>query len=128
MRASRPATVTPERVALAGLHRGLRTTFPTVAEWVAQSDRVARVDTAAAGLIHGHPDLASRDPLRRTTDSYQLVLGLGAEPDGLTSAHVRRIVADVEAGTDVVGITIAEFCAGTGRCRQDCVEGLDANC
>jgi arginase len=37
------------------------------------------------------------------------VLGLGAEPDGLTSAQVRRIVADLDAVADVVGLTIAEF-------------------
>jgi arginase len=37
------------------------------------------------------------------------VLGLGAEPDGLTSARVRRIVADVDRAVDVVGFTVAEF-------------------
>ena len=37
------------------------------------------------------------------------MLGLGAEPDGLTSAQVRRIVADLHAAVDVVGLTIAEF-------------------
>jgi arginase len=42
-------------------------------------------------------------------DSNEIVLGLGIEPDGLTSAEVRRIVADVEGAVDVVGFTIAEF-------------------
>ncbi|MGB3675798.1 MAG: hypothetical protein WA988_15290 [Candidatus Nanopelagicales bacterium] len=42
-------------------------------------------------------------------DSNEIVLGLGAEPDGLTSAQVRRIVADVQGAADVVGLTIAEF-------------------
>jgi arginase len=37
------------------------------------------------------------------------VLGLGAEPNGLTSAEVRRIVRDVDQAVDVVGFTIAEF-------------------
>ena len=45
-------------------------------------------------------------------DSNELVLGLGAEPGGLTSAQARRIVADVEAAADVVGFTIAEFFPG----------------
>jgi hypothetical protein len=31
------------------------------------------------------------------------------EPDGLTSAEVRRIVADVNGAVDIVGFTIAEF-------------------
>jgi arginase len=37
------------------------------------------------------------------------MLGLGAEPGGLTSAQVRRIVDDIDAVTEVVGITVAEF-------------------
>jgi arginase len=44
-----------------------------------------------------------------TIDSNELVLGLGAEPGGLTSAQARRIVADIDAAADVVGFTIAEF-------------------
>jgi arginase len=44
-----------------------------------------------------------------TVDSNEIVLGLGAEPGGLTSAQVRRIVADVDQAVDVVGFTIAEF-------------------
>jgi arginase len=31
------------------------------------------------------------------------------EPNGLTSAEVRRIVADVDGAVDVVGFTLAEF-------------------
>jgi arginase len=38
-----------------------------------------------------------------------MAVGLGAEPDGLTSAQVRRIAADIDAAVDVVGLTIAEF-------------------
>jgi arginase len=44
-----------------------------------------------------------------TIDSNEIVLGLGAEPNGLTSAEVRRIVSDIEQAVDVVGFTIAEF-------------------
>jgi hypothetical protein len=36
-------------------------------------------------------------------------LGLGAEPDGLTTAQVRRIVEDIDAVAEVVGVTVAEF-------------------
>lgn len=39
----------------------------------------------------------------------EVVLGLGPEPDGLTGDEVRRIVADLDAAADVVGLTIAEF-------------------
>jgi arginase len=44
-----------------------------------------------------------------TIDSKELVLGLGAEPGGLTSTQVRRIVTDVNQAAEVVGLTIAEF-------------------
>jgi arginase len=44
-----------------------------------------------------------------TIDSNEIVLGLGAEPGGLTSAQVRRLVADLDAAVDVIGLTIAEF-------------------
>jgi arginase len=44
-----------------------------------------------------------------TIDSNEFVLGLGAEPAGLTSAQARRIVAGIDAAADVVGFTIAEF-------------------
>jgi arginase len=43
-----------------------------------------------------------------TIDSDEIVLGLGAEPDGLSSAEVRRIITDVRAAADVVGFNIAE--------------------
>jgi arginase len=44
-----------------------------------------------------------------TIDSNEIVLGLGPEPDGLTSAELRRIVADIDQAVDVVGFTVAEF-------------------
>jgi len=70
----------------------------------------AHHDAAAAGL-------AGRDRLLQvavhfdvdTVDSNEIVPGLGAEPDGLTTAEVRRIVADIGAVSDVVGLTVAEF-------------------
>jgi arginase len=34
-------------------------------------------------------------------------LGLGAEPDGLTSVEVQRILDNVGRSVDVVGLTIA---------------------
>jgi arginase len=39
-------------------------------------------------------------------DSKEIIFGLRAEPNGLTSNEVRRLVADVSA---VVGLTIAEL-------------------
>ncbi len=100
-------------VALAGLHAWADDDIPNVAEWgirsfspgeLGQSTRPLLDWVAAAGCsraaIHFDVD---------TIDSNEIVLGLGAEPDGLTGAQVRRIVADIDAAVDVVGVTIAEF-------------------
>jgi arginase len=108
-----PATVSTDRVALVGLHAWTDDDIPNVAAWgirafaprdVAETTAPVRDWLAATGcsrvVIHFDVD---------TIDSDELVLGLGAEPGGLTSAQVRRIVADVAAACDVVGLTIAEF-------------------
>src|SRR5690348_1898492 len=66
----------------------------------------------AVAALTGHGDrlLSRRRPLRRRHDRQQrIVLGLGAEPGGLTGAQARRIVADLDAAVDVVAFTVAEF-------------------
>jgi arginase len=107
-----PATVSPDRVALAGLHAWTEDDFPNIARWGIASFspddlRATRplLDWLAATgcskvAIHFDVD---------TIDSNELVLGLGAEPGGLTSAQARRIVVDIDAAADVVGFTITEF-------------------
>jgi arginase len=108
-----PATVTPDRVALVGLHQWNDDDYPNIAEWgitafgpddLRQSSQRLLDWLAATGCtrvaIHFDVD---------TVDSHEIVLGLGAVPHGLTSSRVRRVVADVNAAADVVGVTIAEF-------------------
>jgi arginase len=108
-----PATVDPSRVALVGLHEWTDDDYPNVAEWgirtfapdVLRRSSAPVLDWLAATgcsrvAIHFDVD---------TIDSDEIVLGLGAVPGGLTSAQVRRLVGDVTAATDVVGLTIAEF-------------------
>jgi arginase len=75
-----PAIVSPGRVALVGLHAWATDDIANVAHW---------------GIRAFSPD-----DLRETTQP------LG---DWLTTAQVRRIVEDVDAVADVVGITVAEF-------------------
>ena len=108
-----PATVSPDRVALVGLHSWSDDDLPNVAEWDIHSfspdelrettrpllDWVAATGCARVA-IHFDVD---------TIDSNEIVLGLGAEPGGLTSAEVRRIITDVDGTADIVGFTIAEF-------------------
>jgi arginase len=108
-----PATVSPERVALVGLHSWSDDDFSNVAEWGMQSFSPDELRETTRPLL----DWVAATRCSRvaihfdvdTIDSNEIVLGLGAEPDGLTSAEVRRIVADVEGAVDVVGFTIVEF-------------------
>jgi len=108
-----PAVVSPVRVALVGVHAWTDEDFPNVAEWGIQSfgpddlretTRPLLKWVAATGCsrvaIHFDVD---------TIDSNEILLGLGPEPNGLTSAEVRHIIADIDGAVDVVGLTIAEF-------------------
>ena len=52
------------------------------------------------------------------------MLGLGAEPNGLTSGQVRRIVTDIDQAADVVGFTIAEFIPRQVMHLQQIVKGF----
>jgi arginase len=108
-----PATVTPERVALVGLHSWTDEDYQNVSEWGLQSfspDELRESSTPVLDWLAGTG--CSRAAIHfdvDTIDSNEIVLGLGPEPNGLTSAQVRRIVADIDHAVDVVGFTIAEF-------------------
>jgi arginase len=123
-----PALVAPERVALVGLHAWTDDDFPNIAQWgirafspdeLRDSSRPLLDWLAATGCtrvaIHFDVD---------TIDSKEIVLGLGAEPGGLTSAQVRRIVSDARAAADVVGFTIAEYFPRQVMHLQQIVAGL----
>jgi arginase len=58
----------------------LRDSTPPLLEWVAATG-------SSRAAVHFDVD---------TIDSNEIVLGLGAEPGGLTCAQVRRIVADLD--------------------------------
>jgi arginase len=103
-----PAIVTPDRVALVGLHSWTDDDYPHLAEWGLQSFGPDELRVSSAPLLDW---LAGTGCSRAavhfdvdTVDSNEIVLGLGAEPGGLTSAQVRRIVADVDQAVDVVGL------------------------
>jgi arginase len=87
--------------------------YPHLAEWGLQSFSPEELRGSSRPLLEW---LAATGCSRvaihfdvDTIDSNEIVLGLGAEPNGLTSAEVRRIVGDIEQAVDVVGFTIAEF-------------------
>jgi arginase len=108
-----PATVSPDRVALVGLHSWTEDDIGNVAKWgidFFSPDELRETTQPLEDWLAGTG--CSRVAIHfdvDTIDSNELVLGLGAEPDGLTTAQVRRIVDDLDAVTDVVGLTVAEF-------------------
>ena len=108
-----PATVSPERVALVGLHSWTDDDLPNIAEWGIRSFAPDELRESAQPLLEWialtgcsrvviHFDVDA-------VDSNEIVLGLGMEPNGLTSAEVQRIVAEVDGAVEVVGFTLAEF-------------------
>jgi arginase len=108
-----PATVSPGRVALVGLHSWAEDDIANVAQWGIRSFSPGDLGGTTQPLLDW---LAATGCARvaihfdvDTIDSNEIVLGLGAEPGGLTSAQVRRIVGDIDAVAEVVGITVAEF-------------------
>jgi arginase len=108
-----PATVAAERVALVGLYAWIEDDIGNVAAWGLGSfapDDLRRTTGPLLDWLRATG--CSRAAVHfdvDTVDSNEIVLGLGAEPDGLTGAQVRRIVADLGAAADVVGLTVAEF-------------------
>ena len=108
-----PATVPPGRVALAGLHAWAEDDITNVAGWGIESFSPSQLRSSSGPLLDW---LAATGCSRvavhfdvDTIDSNEIVLGLGTEPDGLTSTQVRRVVADIDQAADVVGFTLAEF-------------------
>jgi arginase len=123
-----PATVSPDRVALVGLHSWSDDDLPNVAEWGIQSFSPDELRENSRPLLDW---LASTGCTRvaihfdvDTIDSNEIVLGLGAEPGGLTSGEVRRIITDIDGTADIVGFTIAEFIPRQVMHLQQLLSGL----
>ena len=108
-----PAIVAPDRVVLVGLHAWATDDIANVAHWGIRAfspDELRATTQPLLAWLAGTG--CSRIAIHfdvDTIDSNELVLGLGAEPGGLTTAQVRRIVDDLDAVAEVVGVTVAEF-------------------
>ncbi|WP_433305622.1 arginase family protein [Actinoplanes sp. CA-030573] len=108
-----PATVPAARVAVAGLHAWNEQEHGNLDAWGVHDFAPADLRTTSQPLLDwlagtGCSKVALHFDVG-TIDSNEIVLGLGAEADGLTGAQARRVVADLSAAADVVGLTIAEF-------------------
>ncbi|MFE4833359.1 arginase family protein [Arthrobacter sp. NPDC056691] len=109
-----PATISPDRVALVGMHDWTDDSLPALAdEWGLTVFPPAQLRTDSAALVEWLRGTgASRVAIHfdvDTIDANEIQLGLGADLGGLTSAQARRVVADIAGEADVVALTIAEF-------------------
>jgi arginase len=116
------------QVALVGLHSGTDDDYSHVAEWGLRSFSPDELRESTKALLAwlastGCTQVAIHFDVD-TIDSNEIVLGLGAEPNGLTSAQVRRIVTDIDQAVHVVGLTIAEFIPRQVMHLQQIVEGF----
>lgn len=108
-----PATIDPGLVALAGLHSWTDDDYPHVADWGISafspdqlrdsSDPVlAWLASTGCSRVAIHLDVD-------VVDSDEVVLGLGAEPGGLRTTEVRRLIRDIHENFEVVALTVAEY-------------------
>nr|AMP56721.1 arginase family [uncultured bacterium] len=108
-----PATISPARVALAGVHSWDDDDFSNVQEWGIRAFSPDDLRATSKPLLDWIASTGcSRVAIHfdvDVIDSNDILLGLGPEPDGLTRNQVQRIVNDIDAVADVVGLTIAEF-------------------
>lgn len=123
-----PATVSPDRIALVGLHEWTDDGFPHIAAWGIQSFSPGQLRASTGPLLDwlgvtGCSRVAVHFDVD-TIDSNEGGLGLGFMPGGLTSSAVRRIVADIDQAADVVGLTIAEFAPPAGHAPPADPQGL----
>jgi arginase len=85
-----------------GLHSWTDGDYPHLAEWGLQSFGPDELRESSAPVLDWLAGTGcSRAAIHfdvDTVDSNEIVLGLGAEPGGLTSAQVRRIVAECRPG------------------------------
>jgi arginase len=117
-----PGTVSPDRVALVGLHEWTEDDFPNVAAWgiwtfspddVRQSTQPLLDWLAATGCsrVAIHVDVD-------TVDSNEIVFGLGAVPDGLGFSTMDALAA---------ATSVAAHACGVGSRKGRLAPGFDAD-
>jgi arginase len=123
-----PATIPGSRIALAGLHAWTDDDFPNIAKWglstfspndLRESTQplLQWLNTTGCSRVAIHLDVD-------VVDCNETIFGLGAEPDGLTSSQVRRVITDIQGAAEVVGLTIAEYIPRQVMAVQRLLNGL----
>lgn len=123
-----PTTIPAERVALAGLHEWTEDDYPNIAAWDLSTFGPDDVRSTSRPLLDW---LASTGATKvaihldvDTVDSDEVALGLGKVPGGLTRQQVNRLITDVAAAADVVGMSVAEFIPRDVLAIQALLDGM----
>lgn len=108
-----PATVPAERLVFAGVHDGEPDALENIERWgltaLSPDDLRTSSDSLLAWLRStGATKVAIHFDVD-TIDSEEVGLGLGLVPGVLRTPEVARLLRDIRAEFDVVGLTIAEF-------------------
>lgn len=123
-----PAAVDAGRFAYAGLHDGKEDALGNVRSWhlpIFGPDDLRDSSQPLLDWLRGTG--ASKVAIHLdvdVVDSDEAVLGLGKVPGGLTRAQVRRVVSELSAQADVVGLTLAEFVPRNLLQLQEMVDGF----
>lgn len=123
-----PATVPTSRVALVGLHSWTDDAYENIDRWGLTAfapDALRKNSDALLEWLRGTG--ATKVAIHFDVDAIdadEVQLGLGADAGGLTIAEVRRVIADVEGASDVVGFTIAEYIPRQVMHLQRLLDGL----
>ncbi|PWF27158.1 arginase family protein [Ancrocorticia populi] len=108
-----PALLDPSKIALAGLHSWTADDFPNIASWGLSSFSPEDLRDTSDILLNwlagtGASKVAIHFDVD-TVDANQVQLGLGFDEGGLLAEQARRVIDDIAAAYDVVGLTVAEF-------------------
>ncbi|MDO5094143.1 MAG: arginase family protein [Propionibacteriaceae bacterium] len=119
-----PATFTPDRVALAGLHDWTEDDYPNITAWGLTAFSPNDLRTSRAPFLDwlagtGATKVAIHFDVD-TVGSNEAVLGLGQVPHGLTGSQVKDVLRDFE----VVGLTVAEFIPRNVMLLQHILSGV----
>lgn len=123
-----PATISADRFAYAGLHDGEDDALANVTRWGVPSFSPDDLRESTAPLVEWLASTgASKVAIHfdvDTVDSNEVTFGLGPVPGGLSTSQAHRVIADLGAEAEVVGLTVAEFIPRQVVALQALLRGL----
>ena len=127
-----PALLDSSKIALAGLHSWTDDDFPNISSWGISTFSPEDLRDTSDGLLTWLAQTgASKVAIHfdvDTVDANQVQLGLGFDEGGLLAEQARRVIDDISAAYDVVGLTVAEFIPRNVMFLQNLLGGAPLTC